>query len=384
MTSDATKNGSSLMDVILQQVLDGVADIGLIELLRTPPRMATYSAIQSPILIEYSLLIHKSFLSPKCAAATCVNLLDAFTTPTWVIFLCLLLLVVSGRQISQKVAAHLQPESEEIFECAIPAEPGSTLATARYRDSTRTVSQGMLILSTALVFTLMGTFCNGIFLTAVNIVMPLKLTLEPHLAATFSYVEEFCKTEFTVHTTHTVRDQFLISNHPELNILAEKMITTARYNDDFLQAMADFGKAGTRTTFLASSPSYGRVAYFTCDFVEILPNLYSASSSPYCFRRNSQLYQDFSQRFQRLRETGLVEFISERYVELYGDYFLRREGKVGALCEPRGIPNKPTVARRDVGMDDVKFTFPAALAVVVGTGLSSLVVEIIMYYRKRK
>ncbi|OQV14741.1 hypothetical protein BV898_11113 [Hypsibius exemplaris] len=383
----SAQNGSSLVDEIHKQVLGGVADIGLIELLRTPARLATYSAIQSPILAEYSLLIHKSFLRPKCATATCVNELDAFTIPTWVTFLCLLFVVVCGRRLSQRVAAYLQPDSKELCGYVASAKLDSTLPleVAHHCEMTPTVRDGRkLVLSSTLVFILMGTVCCCLYLTSVSIVLPSQLTVEPFLAAPFSSVEQLLRTDFTVHTTTGVLGQLLASNDPELISLEKKMITAALYDDEFLQTMADFGKAGTRTTFLAPRSSYGRVAHFTCDFVEVLPNLHSASSSPYWFRRNSQLYQDFSERFQRVREAGIVELISERYADLYVDYFLRREGKVGALCEPRRIPDKPTVAHRTVGMDDVIFTFSAALAIALGAGFGSLAVEIIIHHRKRK
>ncbi|OQV14739.1 hypothetical protein BV898_11111 [Hypsibius exemplaris] len=79
----------------------------------------------------------------------------------------------------------------------------------RNHESSRSVSQGNLIISSTLVFILLGAFCGSIFQTAVNIVLPSQLTVETFLEAPLASVQQLLKTDFTVHATVGVRGQLL-------------------------------------------------------------------------------------------------------------------------------------------------------------------------------
>jgi hypothetical protein len=88
----------------LHALLEGSADISLSMLVITPARLLNLTTIPSPEPLQYSLLIHKRFLSQEGALANGI-ISNVFQPAAWATLVMITLLLFLGTVLSAKLRA---------------------------------------------------------------------------------------------------------------------------------------------------------------------------------------------------------------------------------------------------------------------------------------
>ncbi|OQV18371.1 hypothetical protein BV898_07574 [Hypsibius exemplaris] len=373
------------LDQVLQSVTDGTADVGLSWLLMTASRTANYSTYPSFVSVDYAMLIHRSLLLSNqfsdCTTGSCIAVLETLESSAWIAFSCLILLIFLGLLLSHKLQSSLVAANNPQLQTSIFDQIAQDSAPFPHRVfEVHRISRYLL---STLTFFLMGIWSSFIFQSTVNIMLPSQLTVGPLTTAPFSSLQQLLLSDFVVRSTVGMQEQLLDSKDPLQIQLGRRLVTSIHLDDEFFKSMADTDLS-KRVAYLMPKENYGRLAHFTCEYVEILTHVYSSHKTPFWFRRDSQLLAKFMRRLDRIREGNTIPVKTRYFDELYVDYLLRRDGKNRVQCEPSPIATKHTVSRRAVGIADINRTFPICIGTIVVAGFVGLILELFCENRRRR
>ncbi|XP_055351215.1 uncharacterized protein LOC129597614 [Paramacrobiotus metropolitanus] len=360
-------------NAVLEDVLDGSADVGVGGLVMTMSRYMSnnYSVIDSTVKKSYSLVIHKKFLIE--GHNDMERILDEFSLGTWlaaaalsvILGLILAVFVAFRNRVAGISSTWLKCLSWSFLHILL-----SDFDCENQRKYSRAFSMGRrLLIVTILIYTLL-------FQSVVLSTLPAILAVSTSAKLPFSTTEEFLNSSFELWGSDVVKEVLMTSSTRRFRLLGSKMKTEIDNNDLYMSAVSPEGK---RRAYLMNVMDKLALSELSCDFVEVISDVVSAPVGSFWFRKDHPLYSKFLKRFRWLSVTGIVDFDLGYYTEFAYDK-LRAERKTrSCVAHKMGSQGRRQLTMKGITVADFHAPLTALLFCWL-TGLFVMIMEKLHWY----